>query len=183
MQSGWPWCFLLKERENSSWFYYGPMFTRQGWFNFGRDEMETLEPLLREHIFFKGLDEKFIQLLAGCSSNRLFEAGKYILRSGEEANEFYLIRKGLVAIEIDFTHKQPIVLQTIGEGEILGWSWLLPPYYWHFDARAQEGTRVIALDGRCIRDKCEENHTLAMSCSKDLQRSWKADLKQPGCSF
>ena len=45
-------------------------------------------------------------------------------------------------------------------GEILGWSWLVPPYRWHFDARAVELTRAIALDGKCLREKCEEDHDL-----------------------
>jgi CRP-like cAMP-binding protein len=89
-----------------------------------------------------------------------------MLREGEEANQFYLIRQGQVAIEISPPQKRAIVVDTIGEGEILGWSWLLPPYHWKFHARATEAVRAIALDGKCLRTKCEQNHDLGYELLK-----------------
>ncbi len=122
--------------------------------------METLERILAEHPFFKGLESSYLQLVIGCASNVRFDAGEFIFREGGEANEFYLIRKGKVALEI-FTHERgSITIQTFGEGEILGFSWLIPPYHWHFDALALEPTLAIALDGKCLRTKCEEDHNL-----------------------
>lgn len=120
--------------------------------------METLERILAEHPFFEGLDKRWLQLLAECASNVRFNAGEVIFREGEEANQFYLIRHGKVAVETFAPNRGRIIIQTLGEGEVLGWSWLIDPYRWRFEARAVELTRAIALDGGCIRGKCEEDH-------------------------
>lgn len=122
--------------------------------------METLEPLIAEHPFFKNLDKSYLELIVGCASNVRFDAGQFIFRQGEEANQFYIVRQGKVAIEICPPGGDPIILQTISDGEILGWSWLIPPYHWQFDAQAVELTRAIILDGKCLRNKCEEDHNL-----------------------
>src|SRR5450755_70211 len=97
-------------------------------------ETQTLERIISEHPFFAGLGPEYTSLLVGCASNVRFEAGRYILREGEEANEFFLIRQGRVAVEILPPQRRAVVVDTIGEGEILGWSWLLPPYTWRFHA-------------------------------------------------
>ena len=128
--------------------------------------METLRPILAEHPFFKGLETRYVELIVGCSSNVRFDAGKALFQAGEEANEFYLVRHGKVALEVFTPGRGPVTIQTIGEGEILGWSWLIPPYYWHFDARAIELTRAIALDGKCLRKKCEQDHDLGYQLLK-----------------
>jgi len=128
--------------------------------------METLERILEEHPFFKGLERRYLQLLVGCASNVRFNAGQFIFREGEEANQFYLIRYGRVGLEIFSPNRGPITIQTLREGEVLGWSWLFPPYQWHFDARALELTRAIALDGECLRKKCEEDHNLGYELTK-----------------
>jgi CRP/FNR family cyclic AMP-dependent transcriptional regulator len=122
--------------------------------------MQTLEPILREHPFFQGLDPGYIALLAGCASNVVFRPGHYLMKEGEAANHFYIIRQGKVSIEIASPGRGPIPIQTVGEGDILGWSWLVPPYRWQFDGRALQETRAIALDGQCLRGKCEEDHSL-----------------------
>jgi len=128
--------------------------------------IQTLEPILAEHPFLKGLESQYIKLLVGCASNVRFNAGQYVFREGEEANQFYMIRQGKVALEIHAAERGPITVQTIGEGDVLGWSWLIPPYRWRFDARAMELTRAIALDGKCLRDKSEEDHSLGYELLK-----------------
>ncbi len=128
--------------------------------------METLERILAEHPFFSGLEPSYTSLLVGCAANSRFDAGKYIFKEGEAANEFYVIRAGKVALEIFAPQRKPIILETLSEGEILGWSWLLPPYHWKFHARAVEDTRAIALDGKCLRTKCEQNHDLGYELLK-----------------
>jgi CRP-like cAMP-binding protein len=129
-------------------------------------EIQTLEKIIAEHPFFALLESYYTSLLVSCASNVRFEAGKYVFREGEEANAFYLIRRGRVGIEINPPHRKPIVVDTVGEGEILGWSWLLPPYTWRFHARANTATRAIALDGKCLRTKCEQNHDLGYELLK-----------------
>jgi CRP/FNR family transcriptional regulator, cyclic AMP receptor protein len=129
-------------------------------------QTQTLEKTIAEHPFFADLESYYTALLVNCAANVRFAAGKYILREGEEANTFYLIRQGLVALEISPPQPKPIVVDTLGEGDILGWSWLLPPYQWKFNARATEPVRAIALDAKCLRSKCEQNHDLGYELLK-----------------
>jgi len=128
--------------------------------------METLERILAEHPFFAELDPAYVKVLVGCASNVRFEAGAYLFREGQEANHFYLVRAGKVALDIVQPQRPPVTISTVEEGEILGWSWLVPPYHWHLDARAMQQTRAIALDGKCLRAKCEENHDLGYELLK-----------------
>jgi len=128
--------------------------------------METLERIIAEQPFFADLDPAFLQLVTGCASNVRFDAGAYIFKEGDEANEFYLIRSGKVALELFAPQHKPLIVETLGVGEILGWSWLLPPFEWKFFARAVEDTRALALDGKCLRGKCEENHDLGYEMLK-----------------
>ncbi len=128
--------------------------------------METLERFIKEHSFFADLKEDFRTLIVGCASNVRFDAGSLIFKEGAEANAFYLIREGKVALEIFGPQHKPIVVDTLGMGDILGWSWLLPPFHWKFNAHAVEATRAIALDGKCLRNKCEENHDLGYEMLK-----------------
>lgn len=128
--------------------------------------MDTLEPIIAEHPFARDLDRRYIDLLVGCAANVRFEAGEFIFREGQEANLFYLIRHGMVAVEIYAGAAGQINVTTIAEGEVLGWSWLFPPYRWKFDARAVEPTRAIALDGKCLRVKCEADHDLGYELLK-----------------
>ena len=98
--------------------------------------------------------------MTGCAANVRFSAGTYIFKEGEDANQFYLLRSGKVALEIFSPQSPPITVETLVEGDVLGWSWLLPPYIWSFHAHALQETRAISLDGKCLRAKCEENHDL-----------------------
>lgn len=119
---------------------------------------ETLEGILAAHPFAKGLDQPSLALLAGCAENVRFEAGEFVFREGQEANQFYLIRQGAVAVQVYTGAKGAMSITSVGEGEVLGWSWLFAPYQWKFDARALEPTRAFALDGKCLRAKCEADH-------------------------
>jgi CRP/FNR family cyclic AMP-dependent transcriptional regulator len=119
----------------------------------------NLKPILAEHPFFKDLSEKYLDTLTGCAANAVFQAGSYLFRAGEEANSFFLVREGKLAVEIRHPARQ-IVIQTVDPGEILGWSWLFPPYRWHFDVRAVELTRALSLDGACLRRKIDADKEL-----------------------
>jgi CRP-like cAMP-binding protein len=128
--------------------------------------METLERIIAEHPFFADLESYYTGLLTGCAANVRFHPGTYIFKEGEEANEFYLIRSGKVALELFAPQHKPIAVETLEDGDILGWSWLLPPYLWKFHAHAVTDTRAIALDGKCLRTKCEQNHDLGYEVLK-----------------
>ena len=130
--------------------------------------METIEPILAEHPFIKGLRHEHVQLMVGCARNVKFDAGEFILREGQEANEFYIIRHGQVNLEIHGPKSHAITIHTVREDDVLSWSWLFPPYLWHFDARAIELTRAIALDAKCLRTKCEKDPSLGYELAKRL---------------
>jgi CRP-like cAMP-binding protein len=117
--------------------------------------MQSIAELLEQHPFFKDLRTEDIAFIAGCGQNVVFQADEYIFREGEPAERFYVIRHGRVALETFVPERGPLVTETISEGDVLGWSWLFPPYRWSSDARAVELTRAIALDGLCLRQKCE----------------------------
>ena len=130
----------------------------------------TLEPILSAHPFLQGLDQPVLALIVGCASNVRFDAGQYLFREGEEASEFYIIREGLVSLEIHLPERGSVTLQTVAAGGIVGWSWVFPPYRWHSDARAVEPIRAIALDGACLRMKCEEIPRMGYELMKRFAR-------------
>ena len=128
--------------------------------------MRTLEGVLAGHPFFSGMAPRYLQLAVGCAANVRFNAGELIFRQGYDAEHFYLIRAGKVALEIHVPGRGGLTIQTLGAGEVLGWSWLVPPYNWRFDGRAAEVTRAIVFDGKCLRGKCEEDHELGYELQK-----------------
>jgi len=143
---------------------------------------ENLTELLRKHPFISDLDDKFLKTLLSCASNAAFTDGDYLFREGEEATKFYLIRTGRVALELHASERGMIRIQTLGNGEVLGWSWLIQPYRWHFDAIAVEDVRAFALDGKCLRTKCEKDHDFGYEmykrCSQVLENRIKATRLQ-----
>jgi CRP-like cAMP-binding protein len=128
--------------------------------------VENLERILLEHPLFAGLDKAFAALIVGCARNVRFEAGQQLFREGEPADELYLVRHGRVALEINAPGRGAMTFLTIGQGEVVGLSWLVPPYRWSYDARALEMTRAISLDARCLRGKCEADHDLGYEMMK-----------------
>jgi len=128
--------------------------------------MESLAKIISEHPFFKNLKQEHIDLIVGCAANVRFEPGQFIIREGDEASKFYLLRHGKVSLEIYVPQKGPVTIETLSPGDVLGWSWLFPPYKWHFDVRVLEMTRAIEIDGECIRKKCEEDPSLGYELMK-----------------
>ena len=130
--------------------------------------MEGLEHIVLAHPFFAGFEAELGQVVSGCARNLRFDAGQYLFHEAEPANEFFLIRQGAVALEILPPGQPPVVIATEHEGEIVGSSWLMPPYRWRFDARTIELTRAIGIDARCLRDKCEADHHLGYELMKRM---------------
>jgi CRP-like cAMP-binding protein len=118
---------------------------------------KSIPDLLAEHAFFHELSSQALALLAGCAKNVHFEAGRYIAHEGDEALTFYALRRGRVAVQVHSPEGGTLVVQTLGVGEVLGWSWLFPPHRWRFDAVALEPTSAVEFDGACLRGKCEND--------------------------
>jgi CRP/FNR family transcriptional regulator, cyclic AMP receptor protein len=128
--------------------------------------MQTIADLLEGHPFFTGLSPAAIELVAGCASNVHVAAGARLFRQGEPANVFYLIRHGRVALEVHSPAKGPLIIDTMEDGQVLGWSWLVPPYQYFADARAVTPVSATALDGACLRGKCEADPDLGYQLLK-----------------
>jgi CRP/FNR family transcriptional regulator, cyclic AMP receptor protein len=125
-----------------------------------------LHQLVCEHPFLAGIARDHCALLCGCARNIRCDKASYLFREGDPADRFFLIRHGRVALEIMAPGRGPLRLLTLGEGEIVGVSWLVPPYRWIFDAQALEVTRAVAIDARCLRDKAESDHDFGYEMMK-----------------
>jgi CRP/FNR family transcriptional regulator, cyclic AMP receptor protein len=128
--------------------------------------MKHIEDLMAEHKFFSDLEPAHRSVVAGCGSNKTIKAGDYLLREGDPANEFFAIRSGKVSIGIYVPNRGETVVETLGPGDVAGWSWLFPPYTTHFDTLATDTTHVIAFDGSCLRKKCDADPALGYALMK-----------------
>jgi CRP/FNR family transcriptional regulator, cyclic AMP receptor protein len=122
--------------------------------------MRTLDELISDAPVFAGLAARHLHVIAGCAGNAHFDAGTLLFREGGAAQEFFLIRSGAVALEIAVPGRGALVIETLHEGDVAGWSWLFPPHRWQFDGRAALPTGVTAFDGACLRGKCDADHEL-----------------------
>ncbi len=130
--------------------------------------METLDVLLARHEFFRGLKPEYLAFIAGCARNAHAVAGEYLFREGDEADRFFAVRKGTVALETFVPQRGAVTIQTVREGDIVGWSWLFPPYRWQFDARAREDVSLTVFDGACLRQKCDADPALGYELMKRM---------------
>ncbi len=120
------------------------------------------------HPFLAGMNRAQLALLTDCAMATHFKKGQTILREGEFANRFYLIESGKVALESGAHFGEPMVVETIGPGDLLGWSWMFPPYIWQFTARAVEPTTAIFFYGTILREYCEKDHFLGYELFKRM---------------
>jgi CRP-like cAMP-binding protein len=129
---------------------------------------KAVENVIAEHPFVAGLKPEHLRVLADNAMRMHYEPGEFIFREGDPANRFYLIERGKVSLESHNQDKPSVGIQTIGPGDVLGWSWLFPPYYWHFDARALEPTTAIFFYGTRLREECEADHDLGYQLMKRM---------------
>lgn len=116
--------------------------------------LRGLDSALADVPLFADLPQPELELIAGCAANTRFAEGEQLFRRGDPANTFYVIRHGSVALETFVPTRGPVMIETLEPGEVLGWSWLFPPYHWHLDARALTVVGAVVFDGACIRGKC-----------------------------
>ena len=121
----------------------------------------SMNALLAEHPFFDGLPPQYLDLIASAASEAKYEPRELIFHEGDEASEFHVIRRGKVAIEIFTPDRGSVAIETINTGEVLGWSWLIEPYCWLFDAQAIEPTEVIAINALKIRESMAADAALS----------------------
>ena len=129
-------------------------------------ETEALEKILDAHPFFRGIKEQHLPTIVEGATVVRFEPGEVIFEEGEPAHRFYLIRTGRVALQLVSYRIEPVTLLTLQDGDLIGWSWLFPPYRWKFTAKALSVTRAITLDGGSLRARCDEDHDLGFELMK-----------------
>ena len=132
----------------------------------GNARSQTLFSLIAQQSFFKGLNAHQFQALTDSAMEMQFEPGQSIFQEGSPANRFYLILEGKVVLVSEVKERGTIPIRTLGPGDDLGWSWLFPPYYLHFSARALEPTRTIFFYGTRLREQCEQDHELGYQLMK-----------------
>jgi CRP/FNR family transcriptional regulator, cyclic AMP receptor protein len=137
-----------------------------------------IEQLLGEVQIFDGMESDQLELIAGCGKIAGFEEGEYLFREGESADTFYLLRHGRVALDLFMPERGAMTIATLGPGEVVGWSWLFPPYRWHLDARVLERCSAVALDGKCLRGKAEADHHLGYELMKRFAGQMVERLQQ-----
>lgn len=120
------------------------------------------------HPFLLGFSEHHVRLLADCATRVAFGAGHVLFREGEAANRFYLIERGEVILETKTPADETVVIDRIGAGDLLGWSWLFAPHLWRFTARASGATTVIFFQGTILREYCEKDHSLGYQLFKRM---------------
>jgi CRP-like cAMP-binding protein len=101
-----------------------------------------------------------IDRVLGCGSEAQFASGAFIFHEGEDADQFFIIEQGMVALEVFIPGRGAQTISTLHAGEVLGWSWLFPPYRWHFDAQTLEPTRLLAFNAPCLRGVCETDYEI-----------------------
>ena len=134
----------------------------------GKIESEPMAARVALHPFLAGMSHTPLALLTDCAIPVHFKKGQIILREGDFANRFYLIESGKVVLESDVGFGDPVVIEEIGPGSLLGWSWMFPPYVWHFTARAVEPTAAIFFYGTILREYCERDHSLGYELFKRM---------------
>lgn len=139
--------------------------------------MRTIDELLSELGVLAGLGAEQRRTIAGCARLRSFAPGERLLREGAPADVFFVLRTGAVALETEVPGRGPVPLETLHGGDVLGWSWIVPPYRTAFDARAMETTRTVAFDGACLRGKCEQDAALGYALLRLLAATFTRRLQ------
>lgn len=141
----------------------------------------------QSHPFVRGLSAEALATLASCAMPTTFEAGQLIFREGEIANRFYLVLEGSVQLEAEATDRPAVPVDQLGAGDVLGWSWLLPPYTWNFTARAVTPVKAVFFYGTWLRERSETDLPLGYELMKRtavvLMRRLQATRQQLVLSF
>jgi CRP-like cAMP-binding protein len=126
----------------------------------------TLTVYLAQHPIFRGLKQEHIALIGSLAKLVAFEPHERVFEQDTPASHFFLVREGSVTVEIPSIDGEPLPIQKLGADSLLGWSWLIAPYRWAFDARATSRCQVVAVDGERLREACEADPVLGYELLK-----------------
>lgn len=108
---------------------------------------------LKTSPFFRGFKRAHLDILAGHAKWVRFREDQVAFKAEEKAAGFYLIKTGSMAVELPVCGGRTFAVQELLAGDVLGWSWLIPPYRWHLGGRATEPVEAIFFDGRAVRQE------------------------------
>lgn len=111
---------------------------------------------LSAHEFFSEFSDDVLKFLCECSSTREIKKGQILFRQGEHADKFYVVRNGRISIQMPAIMGPTLEIQTLGKDQVLGWSWLISPYKWNFQTKAEEDSELLQFDGTAILARCEQ---------------------------
>lgn len=111
--------------------------------------------LLARNPFFAGMRADDLLFLSEHASSQPLAAGQILFRHGDPAKHFYVIQSGVVTLEIAALEGPALELQRLGPDAVIGWSWLIPPYKWTFNARAEEPGEVLSIERIAVLERCE----------------------------
>jgi len=123
------------------------------------------------------LDPRLIEKLASCAALLDLQPGDYLWRQGEKLEVVFLVSEGQIALEIQVPGQGGLEVDLIREGEFLPWLWLGGEYRRRFDARVLLPAKVIALDGKRLRQLCDEDHEFGYHLLKRLARATEDRLQ------
>lgn len=122
--------------------------------------------ILAGHEFFRGMPTSRLDRLAKIAHLVEVPARRRFFEEGQRADRFWLIEAGRVAIDLHVPGRGTVIIETLGPGMVLGWSWLFPPYEWRFGAAAVEPVRALVLDGRAVRTLCAMDPSLGYDLTR-----------------
>jgi CRP-like cAMP-binding protein len=128
--------------------------------------MKTLKDLISDHPIFAGMNDKHLDIIASGAGKATFEPGQILIQEGEPAGQFFLIKSGRVSLEAHEPANGTAEIEILGPGDVLGWSWLFPPFTWHFRARALEPTETVVLNGGHVLVAAEEDKAFGYEIMK-----------------
>jgi CRP-like cAMP-binding protein len=130
--------------------------------------MKPIRGLIAQHPFLTGMAEEHLNILSHYAQELVFEDHDYIFHQGDTANRFYLINSGRVQVSSGSLPDGLIEIETLGTGDVLGWSWLIEPHTWQFNAQAAGPVRAIFFYGTPLLAQCEEHPALGFELMRRM---------------
>ncbi len=128
----------------------------------------AIQKTLSENPFFSELDDDAVAFLVAHAKELKISQDEVIFKRGEHADKFYLVRSGRITVEIPAVYGPSLEIQNLGAGEVLGWSWLIDPYKWDFQARVEEDADLLEFDGAAVLENCEKDRNFGYEILKQF---------------
>lgn len=109
---------------------------------------------------FGALTKKHQEQLMSLAREVSFAIDERIFNEGAKADRFWIIHTGSVALDVHVPGRRAAVIDTLGAGELLGWSWLVPPHHWHLGAQATSPVRAYEFDAAAVSELCGKDPEL-----------------------